>query len=189
MLMREARVAGRAGGGRVLDADRVAAFGRLTDRYLVPSYRLASLLLGSEVEAEDAIQDAAVIAWERFETLRDHDRFGAWFQRILVNGCRDRLRQRRRIRTVSLDDVSEPEAAESGSGLVERDALRRAIDGLTVDQRTVIVLRYFADLSLEEIAQQTSERLGTVKSRLHYALQVLHAAYEAADRLPGGTAR
>jgi RNA polymerase sigma-70 factor (ECF subfamily) len=169
-------------------SERQAAFGRLTDRQLVASYRLAALLLGSDVEAQDATHDAAVIAWERFASLRDPDRFDAWFQRIVVNVCRDRVRSRRRIRSISLDEAPEP-AASGGSNLGERDALRRSLATLTPDQRTVVVLRYFADLSLEEIAERTGERLGTVKSRLHYALQALHAAYDAADRLGGSTSR
>jgi RNA polymerase sigma-70 factor (ECF subfamily) len=170
-------------------SERQAAFGRLTDRQLVGSYRLAALLLGSHVEAQDATHDAAVIAWQRFASLRDPDRFDAWFQRILVNVCRDRLRSRRRVRLISMDEAPEPAAAGSGSNLGERDALRRTLLTLSPDQRMVVVLRYFADLSLEDIAERTGVRLGTVKSRLHYALQALHAAYDAADRLAGSTSR
>jgi RNA polymerase sigma-70 factor (ECF subfamily) len=95
----------------------------------------------------------------------------------------------RRIRLLSIDDVPEPRTPDGGSSLAERDALRLSLVGLTPDQRTVVVLRYFSDLSLEEIAERTGERLGTVKSRLHYALEALHAAYDAADRLAGGTIR
>src|ERR1035437_498139 len=164
-------------------SERQAAFGRLTDRQLVASYRLAALLLGSDVEAQDATHDAAVIAWERFASLRDPDRFDAWFQRILINVCRDRLRSRRRVRFLSIDEAPEPTASGGGSNLGQRDALRRSLLTLTSDQRTVVVLRYFADLSLEEIAERTGERLGTIKSRLHYALQALHAAYDAADQI------
>ena len=54
------------------------------------------MILGDPVEAEDAVHDAAVVAWRGFAGLRDRDRFEAWFGRILVNGCRDRLRRRRR---------------------------------------------------------------------------------------------
>ena len=102
------------------------------------------------------------------------------------SSCCDRLRQRRRIRVLSMDDALEKETPDDLSRLPERDALRRAIDRLSPDQRTVVVLRYFADLTLEEIADRTGEPLGTVKSRLHYARQALHAAYDAAERLPGG---
>ena len=189
MIKREALVTGRTGVSGRPGAERLEAFSRLTDRQLAASYRLATLLLGSDVEAQDATQDAAMIAWERFSTLRDAARFEAWFQRILVNVCRDRLRSRRRVRVLSIDDAPEPRSPDGGSSLAEHDALRRCVVSLPADQRTVVVLRYFADLSLEEIAERTGERLGTVKSRLHYALEALHAAYDAADRLPGGTTR
>jgi RNA polymerase sigma-70 factor (ECF subfamily) len=183
MSRREEGVVGRSG------TERQAAFGRMTDRQLVASYRLAALLLGSDIEAQDATHDAAVIAWERFTGLRDPERFDAWFQRILVNVCRDRLRSHRRVRFLSMDEAPEPAASGSGLNLGERDTLRRSLLTLTPDQRTVVVLRYFADLSLDEIAERTGERLGTIKSRLHYGLQALHAAYDAVDRLAGSTSR
>ena len=67
------------------------AFRRLVERQLDASYRLAAVILGDRVEAEDAVHDAAVAAWQGFAALRDPDRFDAWFRRILVNGCRDRV--------------------------------------------------------------------------------------------------
>jgi RNA polymerase sigma-70 factor (ECF subfamily) len=187
VVEREVVVTAREDTGSRPEVERADAFARLADRHLAASYRLAALLLGSEVEAQDAIQDAAVIGWERFADLRDPERFAGWFQRIVVNRCRDRLRQRRRIRVLSMDDALGVETPDGMSRLAERDALRSVIDRLSPDQRTVLVLRYFADLTLEEIADRTGEPLGTVKSRLHYARQALHAAYDAAERLPGGT--
>jgi RNA polymerase sigma-70 factor (ECF subfamily) len=189
MIKREAQVAGDDGAGPRLGSERQAAFGRLTDRRLAASYRLATLLLGSEIEAQDAIQDAALTAWQRFASLRDPARFDAWFQRIVVNICRDRLRRRGSVRFLAIDRVAEPQTPDGTTSRAERDALRRAVISLPSDQRMVVVLRYFAELSLEEIAEQTGERLGTVKSRLHYALEALHAAYDAANRLPEGLAR
>ena len=189
MVGREAMVAEREDGGGRGEVERAAAFARLTDRTLAPSYRLAALLLGSESEAQDAVQDAAVRAWDRFADLRDPERFEAWFGRILVNGCRDRLRQRRRVRTLSMDDVPELPAPDGLPRLVERDALRRSLAELSADQRTVVVLHYVAGLSLEEVAARTGDRPGTVKSRLHAALQLLHAAYDAAARTGGGSLR
>jgi RNA polymerase sigma-70 factor, ECF subfamily len=168
---------------------RQAAFSRLTDRQLVASYRLAAVLLGSDVEAQDATHDATLIAWERFASLRDVERFDAWFQRILVNVCAYRLRSRGRVRFLPIEAAADPADPGAGSNLGERDALRPSFLRLTPEQRTVVVLRFYADLSLEEIAERTGERLGTVKSRLHYALQALHAAYDAADRLPGRTSQ
>ncbi len=88
--------------------ERATAFASLADRHLSRAYRLAVVVLGSELEAQDAVQDAAVAAWDRFVDLRDHSRFDAWFDRILVNGCRDRLRRRGRVRLVDLGGMPEP---------------------------------------------------------------------------------
>ena len=141
------------------------------------SYRLAGLLLGNSHEAEDAVQDALVTAWQGFDKLRDADRFGAWFDRILVNGCRDRLRGRARVRVIDIAQAAEPSAPDGSGPLAERGALRGALTHLPADQRIAIALRYYEDLSLAEIADRTGERLGTVKSRLHYGLESLRAAY------------
>jgi RNA polymerase sigma-70 factor (ECF subfamily) len=166
------------------EAERASAFGRLVDYDLARSYRLAALLLGSELEAQDAVHDAVVLAWERFADLRDLDRFGAWFGRILVNSCRDRLRRRGRVRLLALDVTPERPSSDGTAGLAEREALRDALGRLSNDHREVVVMRYLLDLPLEEIALRTGERLGTVKSRLHYGLDALRAAYDAADRRP-----
>ena len=166
------------------EAERANAFGRLVDEDLARSYRLAALLLGNELEGQDAVQDAVVVAWERFDDLRERDRFGAWFGRILVNGCRDRLRRRSRVRLIALDETHERPVADTTAGFAERQALRDALDRLSNDHREVVVMRYLLDLPLEEIAERTGERLGTVKSRLHYGLGALRAAYDAADRRP-----
>lgn len=178
------------------DTDRAAAFSRLVDGDLARSYRLASLLLGSEAEAQDAVQDAVVTAWERFGQLREVDRFEAWFGRILVNACRDRLRRRGRVRFIALGEdgssgggIGGRELAVVGPDLAERDALRMALARLSPEHREVVAMRYLLDLTLEDIAERTGERLGTVKSRLHYGLSALRAAYDAADRQPGERSR
>ena len=171
------------------DAERADAFAALADRRLARANRLAAVLLGSELEAQDAVQDAAIAAWERFGDLRDRERFDAWFDRILVNGCWDRLRRRGRVRLIELEGAAAPALADVTGALAEREALRSALAGLPPDQRLTVVLRYYGDLSLEEIAERTGERLGTVKSRLHYGLSALRAAYDAAARLPGEASR
>ena len=177
------------------DAERSAAFSRLVDGDLARSYRLASLLLGSEPEAQDAVQDAVVTAWERFDQLRDRERFDAWFGRILVNSCRDRIRRRGRVRFIALGEdrsssaLTDHAVVDEGPDLAERDALREALVRLSPEHREVVVKRYLLDLPLEAIAARTGERLGTVKSRLHYGLSALRAAYDAADRQSGEASR
>ena len=75
--------------------DRADEFGALTERHLDGAYRLATVILGDSMEAEDAVHDAAIAAWRSWSSLRDPERFEAWFSRIVVNACRDRLRSRR----------------------------------------------------------------------------------------------
>lgn len=160
---------------------RREAFERLTDQRLGRAYRLASLILRDRSDAEDAVHDAAVVAWSRFDELRDPARFEAWFDRIVVNACRQRQR-RGSVRTLNLDAVGEVGQPDGATGRAEREALRRALDRLTPEHRAVVVLRHLEDLSIADIAERTGERQGTVKSRLHYALRELRAAYDAADR-------
>lgn len=153
-------------------------------------YRLAAVILGDAVEAEDVTHDALERAWRARRSLRDPERFSAWFGRILVNACRDRLRRRRSTPVlVSLDSVgarantaTEMALTDPHGGDAQRDALRRALDRLGPDQRIVIVLRFFLDLEVEAIADRLGMRPGTVKSRLHRGLRELRAAWDANER-------
>jgi RNA polymerase sigma-70 factor (ECF subfamily) len=168
--------------------DRATAFADLLDRGLDAHYRLASVILLDRVEAEDAVHDAAVVAWREFARLRDRDRFEAWFTRILVNGCRDRLRQRRRrppiVRIPTTHDAADgPVLAHAGTlGAVDdRDLLARAFADLDPDHAVVVVLRFYADLTVADIAIRLGIAEGTVKSRLHHALRRLRAAVERSE--------
>lgn len=165
------------------EADRRVAFARLTDGALDRAYRIAAVILGSSQDAEDATHDAVVQAWRSFGGLRDTNRFEAWFQRILVNTCRDRLRKRRRTPVTELDLVG-PGSAGSTTALASvenRLALDRAFARLNPDQAITVVLRYHADLTLDDIAARMGVPTGTVKSRLHAALAVLQAALDRAE--------
>jgi RNA polymerase sigma factor (sigma-70 family) len=138
------------------------------------AYRLAGLLLADAHEAEDAVQDALVVAWQSFGTLRETDRFDAWFDRILVNGCRDRLRRRKVVRFIPMDAGIDPAGRDPFQSFIEREAILVGLVRLSPDERIVVVLRFWADLSLESIADRLGWPLGTVKSRLHRALGRLH---------------
>lgn len=164
---------------------RRLAFERLTDQRLLRAYRLASLVLHDRGAAEDAVHDAALIAWTRFADLRDQSRFDPWFDRIVVNVCRQRLRQRG-LRTLDEAALLGVGRADDASVRAERAALRDALARLTPEHRIVVVLRHLEGYSIAEIAGRTGEREGTVKSRLHYALRELRAAYDAAERGPEG---
>lgn len=161
--------------------DRATAFSALLERGLDAHYRLASAILGDRIEAEDAVHDAALVAWRGFAGLRDRDRFDAWFGRILVNGCRDRLRTRRRRPVVEPLGDADPRAGASAgedrtATFARRDELERAVAALDPDHAVVVALRYYADLTVPQIAARLGIAEGTVKSRLHHAMRRLRTA-------------
>jgi RNA polymerase sigma-70 factor (ECF subfamily) len=160
---------------------RVEAFTFLDEARLLRSYRLATLILRDQEEAEDATQEAIVRAWSSWGTLRDGSRFDAWFDRILVNVCRNRMRHARTIHVVALNDIHDLATADSHGATIARLALEPAFARLTPDQRIIVVLRFWRDLSVDAIAERLGVPPGTVKSRLHYALQSLRKAMESSE--------
>jgi RNA polymerase sigma-70 factor (ECF subfamily) len=158
-------------------SDTTEAFVRLTRRELDRAYRLAGLILGDAAEAEEAVGDAFERAWRHMAELRDSSRFQAWFDRIVVNECRDRMRRRGRVRLVSLDGhLEQPSVLDPFARVLERDEALRSIERLPPEERVVVVLHYWADLTLEAVAERLGWRSGTVKSRLHRALERMRAA-------------
>jgi RNA polymerase sigma-70 factor (ECF subfamily) len=159
---------------------RAAAFTRLADEHLDKAYRLARAILRDETEAQDAAHDAFVQAWRKWETLRDPARFEQWFDRILVNSCRDRLGARSRQAT----DISAEVALATGDHAGRTDdltALRAAVATLSPDHQVVVAMRYYRDLTIDDIAGRLGIPAGTVQSRLHYALKRLHEVLDAGD--------
>jgi RNA polymerase sigma-70 factor (ECF subfamily) len=163
------------------ESDRRVAFERLVDRDLDRAYRIAGVILGNGPDAEDATHDAVVQAWRSFGALRDTDRFDAWFQRILVNVCRDRLRKRRRTPVTELAVAGDAAAPGAFGAVDDRLALDRAFARHSPEQSITVVLRFHIDLTLEDVAARTGVPLGTVKSRLHAALAVLEVALRSPE--------
>jgi RNA polymerase sigma-70 factor, ECF subfamily len=156
---------------------RRAAFEALADAELDGAYRLAGVILGDRWQAEDATQDAVVQAWLRFDSLRDRDRFGAWFQRILVNICRDRMRERAR-RPIAVGADIDGATADDAAAVDDRLVLDRAFAELSPEHRLTLVLRYYADLPVDGIAALLGVPAGTVKSRLHVAVERMRDALD-----------
>ncbi|HEY5433874.1 MAG TPA: sigma-70 family RNA polymerase sigma factor [Candidatus Limnocylindrales bacterium] len=156
-------------------------------RALDAAYRYATLILGDRAEAEDATHDAALTAWRRFAELRDPKRFDGWFGRILVNACRDRLRRRRwTVHEILGERTPERGTGDPTEAIAGCQALAAALRSLSANHREMVVLRLYADLTVEQIAERTGVGAGTVKSRLHYALRHLRDALGSGDE---GSAR
>lgn len=145
-----------------------------TERILLSQYeryyRLAYSYLQNSDDALDAVQESAFKAIRDCRQVENGDYLATWIYRIVVNTSLDMLRRRRR-EVLGAETV--PQADENGeSGYREAD-LRALLDGLDEKSRTVVTLRYFEDLKLEEIARVTGENVNTVKARLYRALRRL----------------
>lgn len=161
-------------------SERAADAGSLIRSRVDAAYRLARAILLDDRDAEDAVQEAVLSAWRRQSAIRDPQRFDAWFDRIVVNECRDQLRKRRRTVPVAAPPVGfEPMAAAPDTG-TDAD-LDRALASLSIDHRIVVVMRYLQDRTVEDIAARLGIPAGTVKSRLHHALKALRADLETTD--------
>jgi RNA polymerase sigma-70 factor (ECF subfamily) len=164
------------------------AIGALIRRYQNYVFRLCFLVMRSEQDAEDMAQETFIRAFRalpRFE-VREGASFEAWLYRIAVNACRSRMRRKwyqvLPWPSPAPDVVAEPEAQPDRLVIKDerRNEILEAIDSLGEKHRLVVILRYYAGLSNEEIAQTLSIPSGTVRSRLHTARQRLKAAL--ADR-------
>lgn len=159
------------------------AFGALAARSLPRLVGIAGLILRRHDAAEDAAQEAIVRAWRDLPSLREPDRFDAWLYRLLVRACHDqRRRDARGSDTTSRRDEPADAVPDHTIAFADRDAIEAGLRRLTVDQRTVIVLRYYLQLSHPEIALAAQIPVGTVKSRINRALNALQAALAADAR-------
>jgi RNA polymerase sigma-70 factor (ECF subfamily) len=156
------------------------AFGALAGAAIDRLDMAARLVLRDPERAKDAVQDALVRAWRDLPGLRDPDRFDAWLHRLLVRACYDELRRsRRRPIEIELTPIAYPMVADGAMALAARDEIERGFRRLDADQRLVVVLHYYLDLPLPEVAAALGVPLGTAKSRLGRGLTVLRQALGA----------
>ena len=158
------------------------AFGVLATQSLPRLVGTAGLILGRLDLAEDAAQESLVRAWRDLPSLRDPDRFEAWLYRVLVRACHDEARRARRLPVVELAVEPAGTLRDPAAAIAERDAIGAGLRRLSREQRTVLVLRFYLDLSYEDMAVALSVPVGTVKSRVSRALPALRATLEALER-------
>lgn len=159
------------------------AFGVLAETLAHPFLGASRRILRDLDRAEDATQDALVSIWHGLPTLREPAAFEAWAYRILVRTCHAQAaRVRDASPNVRLLSADPPDPDDPFGAVVDREQLDRAFRRLSVDQRTVIVLRFFLDLPLGRLAEVLGVPEGTVSSRLHYAIETLRSAVEADAR-------
>jgi RNA polymerase sigma-70 factor (ECF subfamily) len=161
-----------------------AAFGALVELDGDRCYAIAYRILRDPDRANDAVQQAFFSAWRELPRLREPDRYGAWFRRLLVNACYAEARRSRRwsirVRALPVEGPAGPDPIVSSD---DRDVLDRAFGRLTPEHRAVFVLHHHVGLPLTEIAEAVGAPVGTVKSRLHYATRALRAAIAADEHV------
>ncbi len=175
---------------RAIEGDH-DAFSSLVDASVDRLYRVATLILRDSDRAQDAVQEALVSAWKDVRALRDPDAWDAWLHRITVWACYRAARKEQRRKEVELTVVPDPRrtvTSDSAATLANRDLVERQLNDLPIDHRSVVVLRFYLDLPLDEVADILDIPIGTVKSRLHRALASLRDAMAepAADESPVG---
>lgn len=133
--------------------------------------------------AEDAVQVALLALWRDLPRLRDPQAFEAWSYRILLRACYAESRRSRRWLPNLAGTAGDDHPIDGGfSAIVDRDQLERGFRRLTMEQRSVVVLRHYLDLSLDQVAATLGIPEGTARSRLHRAVGALRAALEADAR-------
>jgi len=151
-------------------------------------YRVARLILRDYDSAADAVQEALVRCWRDLPRLREPDRFDAWLHRVLLHAITDEARGRRRRARARLALLSIPADADGSSALADRDQIARVFGRLSLEHRTVVVLHHYLGMTADEAAAAIGIPVGTVKSRLHYAVEALRAALDADGRASTGRA-
>ncbi|MEP6663563.1 MAG: sigma-70 family RNA polymerase sigma factor [Verrucomicrobiota bacterium] len=170
------------------------AFEELVARHRDKIYARAFSMMRKEEEALDLSQEAWVKGWQRLVQFHGDSSFATWMTRITINLCLDQLRKNKRHRAESIEVMEEesggverqmPVVNVNPTEGLERGELRKRIDEalekLSVEHRTVLVLHEFEDLEYKEIAKKMECSIGTVMSRLFYArrkMAALMAAYK-----------
>ena len=167
---------------RAQQGDR-GAFTDLVDAIGGRLHAIAFSVLRDRELARDATQQALLAAWQELPRLRDPDRFEAWVCRILVRACRRESSKATRWLPAMPERLErEPTTPDETTTVVARDRIERAFRGLSLDQRLVVVLNYYLDLPPAVIADHLGVPVGTVHSRLHRALHLMHATIDADER-------
>ena len=163
-------------------AGDMPAFEELVARHRDKIYARAFSMMRNEEEAIDLSQEAWVKAWQRLKQFQGDSSFATWMTRIVINLCLDQLRRQKRTRAESIEQLDEelggverqmPVVATNPTEGLERSELRKRIDKamnqLSYEHRTVLILHEFEEMEYKQIAKEMNCSIGTVMSRLFYA--------------------
>lgn len=162
-----------------------AAFMNIVDAFQRPVYNLCYRMLGDAVLAEDAAQETFLRVYTKLDTYRENRKFSSWLLSIASHYCIDQIRKRR-YQMVSWDDLppwrwlptNDPEPEDMVLTHESHDTLHILINNLPPDYRAAVILRYWHEMSYEEIAEALDSSVSAIKSRLFRARQMMAKASE-----------
>ena len=130
-----------------------AAYDRLAREASRRLFLIAHRILRDTDAAEDAVQQTLVTIWRELPRLRDPERFDVWSYRIVTRAAITEAKRKRRTVRIADMDMAEPSATDGMANVATRDSLERAFARMKPESRAVLVLRYYVDLPIKEIAE------------------------------------
>jgi len=147
-----------------------STFADLLKPLIKPAFKLALAMLHDPTAAEDAVQEASFTAWRKLGRMADRGRLRPWFLGVVANKCRNARRNRWTSRAQLTDDIS---VVSSEEATLRGADLRRAIARLGHDDRLVVVLYFYLDLPVDEVATVAGKSVGATRARLYRAIRKL----------------
>jgi len=158
------------------------AFAVLAGAFVARLDAAARLILRDHDLARDAVQEGFIRAWRSLPSLRDPDRFEAWLRSLVARSCLDILRRRsRRAIEVELGPTDGPSLDDVSAATADRDLLDMVLRRLPPEGRAVVVLRYYFDLEVPEIAASLAIPVGTVKATVHRSMALMRTVLADID--------
>jgi RNA polymerase sigma-70 factor (ECF subfamily) len=165
------------------------AFRILVEKYQNILYGTAYLILRDRQMTEEAVQETILKMWKHLGSLHTENSIKPWLMKVIINEANRQFRKKN-LPTVPLEEVPEQEdAGDMDEMLIHEEnhhVLREALAELSPEQREAVILRYFSDLTVPEIAAATSIPEGTIKSRLSRALDRLYTVIGGSDNFKRG---
>ena len=143
------------------------AYQEIVSRYMKTAYYIALGLVHNHQDALDISQEAFVRAFRRIKSFNAERRFFPWFYQLMKNLCIDHLKRTSRMKEVPLDGIQVLDEKKEDEEM--KRVLWKGIEELAFEEREVIILRYFRQLSYQEISEIVGKPIGTVMSSLYYA--------------------
>jgi RNA polymerase sigma-70 factor (ECF subfamily) len=143
------------------------AYQEIVSRYMKKAYYIALSYVHNHQDALDISQESFIKAFRKIKSFSTQKPFFPWFYKLMKNLCLDHLRRRSRVNEIPLEGI--PVLEKEREDREMKEVLWRGIARLPFEQREIVILRYFQQLSYSEIAEMTAKPVGTVMSSLYYA--------------------